>query len=293
MGRQADGRKGGGATEYDAVAYQAEGSYPHVHRSWPGVSGVIWGLFLEAVLNCDANEKFPFPWLGWFSHPVYPVYSLRLVTLNQCAGRLFLTGPCCHFPSDFLCHPPQLPHQPWPPPPTPAASPQCNPVCTLLPECVSEEFMSESPFLIEIWVSVHLYVHGAKPHKTFWKKELTFHSTTAFSHLQARPARNLCWCNPALWHPRNSFSAPHCKPPCGLWVLKHWYFLFQTKQTFFHSQLTSFWNAKKSYFLEFTFQLSAQLIRVPSLWTLTGSNWICQQTDGLSMCHPHPHVIII
>lgn len=111
--------------------------------------------------------------------------------------------------------------------------------------------MPEKLFLIEIWASVHLYIHGKKLTEKALRKELPSHTTVAFSHLQASLVTKLCRFNSVRWHPRNTISSPDCKLLCGLWILKHCFF-FQAKQTFYVVTLTSFGNAKKSCFLEFT-----------------------------------------
>lgn len=194
---------------------------------------IVWWAVLFCIDSLDSS--------GFGNvRPLCPVCSLGLAALNQCVDCLFLTVPCCHCPS-LTSLPPTSITAPalWPSPLLTAASCPCDPVCTLLPECVSKEFMSESPFLIEIWASVHLYIHRARLHRTFWKKELAFHTIGAFSHLWVRPARNLCRYNPVHWHPRKSFAAADCKPPYGLWMLKHWYF-FPDKTNIFHSRVDIF-----------------------------------------------------
>lgn len=192
------------------------------------MSSVIlyWFSWLRRIWKCSPPLSGLLPWTGstksvcWLSVPHRSLLSLSFsdffaTHLNYCTSS--------------LASPPLL---------TEASCP-CDPVCTLLPECVSKEFMSESPFLIEIWASVHLYIHRARLHRTFWKKELAFHTIGAFSHLWVRPARNLCRYNPVHWHPRKSFAAADCKPPYGLWMLKHWYF-FPDKTNIFHSRVDIF-----------------------------------------------------
>lgn len=114
-------------------------------------------------------RNFLFPKLCWFSlsglgnvQPLHPGCALGLVSFNGC----LIVCPHCSLLSSSCSW------SPWPPTSVAGLPPphQCNPVCTLLPEHVSKEFMSESPFLIEIWASVHLYSHRAKLHETFWER---------------------------------------------------------------------------------------------------------------------------
>lgn len=151
--------------------------------------GVVVGSYVAIWENPKRKWNISPSCVDSPSHPVWKSWSSVVILLTStCGAFLWMTGwivpsplslpaaPLILTAIPFCLHGASLPPWLWPL----LSVSQPGYCCQIF---ASKEFMPEKLFLIEIWASVHLYIHGKKLTEKALRKELPFHTTVAFSHL--------------------------------------------------------------------------------------------------------------